>query len=137
MKKVFFSFSSTARAILEGKLTCDEVEVLVANTAADNAQDLANGYSYMGKGIEEVAEKLFPKMVQYRKSPSFVDYFIDKRFNSIINITAVFGRIKGDSFKDVYQAAWEREEKYPHSDDEELSRSRAYWDKIFTECGLL
>lgn len=136
MKKVFFSFSQTARSIMEGEIAIEDVEVLVANTAAPDASALAEGYSYMGSNIKEIANALFPKMVQYRMNSNFVDYFCNKKFENIINITARFTRVKGDTFAEVYENAWAQEERYPYEENE-VARSRAYWDIIFKDCGLL
>lgn len=142
MKNVKFGFGFILSEILRGRMTVEDVDVLVANTAANTPEQLAEGYApcYHGKEeqVAEIATSLFPKMVQYRLAPSY-----DQRRPNIIasrqnEISAAVE--KATSFREAFNSLVEAgviADSY--LSDKTLFGTSApeYWETVLQESGLL
>lgn len=142
MKNVKFGFGFVLSEILRGRMTVEEVGVLVANTAAATPEQLADGYAPCHPGKEgkvaEIATVLFPKMVQYRLAPSYNS----RRPNLIASRQNEIAReVEGaDTFRQAFDSLVEKGViANTYTSEKVLFGSSApeYWETVLQECGLL
>ena len=142
MKNVKFGFGFVLGEVLRGRMATENVDVLVANTAANSAEALAEGYApcYPGKEeqVAEIAAALFPKMVQYRLAPSYDQ----RRPNLIASRQNEIAREVEEhaTFREAFDSLVEKgviADSY--LSDKTLFGSSApeYWETVLRESGIL